>query len=32
MGVADGVMEVDGRVIYQAEDLRVGLFMQTDNF
>ena len=32
MGVADGVMEVDGRVIYQADDLRVGLFMQTDNF
>ena len=32
MGVADGVMEVDGRVIYQAEDLRVGLFMKTDNF
>ena len=32
MGVADGVMEVDGRVIYQADNLRVGLFMQTDNF
>jgi 3-hydroxyacyl-[acyl-carrier protein] dehydratase/trans-2-decenoyl-[acyl-carrier protein] isomerase len=32
MGVADGVMEADGRVIYQAEDLRVGLFMRTDNF
>lgn len=32
MGVADGIMEVDGRVIYQAEDLRVGLFMKTDNF
>lgn len=32
MGVADGTMEVDGRVIYEAEDLRVGLFMRTDNF
>ena len=32
MGVADGTMEVDGRVIYEAEDLRVGLFMHTDNF
>ncbi len=32
MGVADGVMEVDGRVIYEAEDLRVGLFIRTDNF
>ena len=26
MGVAEGVMEADGRVIYQAQDLRVGLF------
>ena len=32
MGVADGIMEVDGRVIYQADDLRVGLFTRTDNF
>lgn len=32
MGVADGVMEVDGRVIYEAEDLRVGLFAHTDDF
>ena len=32
MGVADGVMEVDGRVIYEAEDLRVGLFKHTENF
>jgi len=32
MGVGNGVMEVDGRVIYEAEDLRVGLFTRTDDF
>ena len=32
LGVADGVVEVDGRVIYNAKDLRVGLFTNTDNF
>ena len=32
LGVADGVVEVDGRVIYAAKDLRVGLFKNTDNF
>lgn len=26
MGIADGVMRVDGKVIYEAKDLRVGLF------
>jgi len=26
MGVADGVLEADGKVIYEATDLRVGLF------
>lgn len=26
MGIADGTVEVDGKVIYQANDLRVGLF------
>jgi 3-hydroxyacyl-[acyl-carrier protein] dehydratase/trans-2-decenoyl-[acyl-carrier protein] isomerase len=26
MGIADGVMTVDGRPIYEAKDLRVGLF------
>ena len=26
MGIADGVLEADGRVIYTATDLRVGLF------
>ncbi len=32
MGIADATMEVDGRVIYTAEDLRVGLFTSTDSF
>ena len=32
MGIADAVMETDGRVIYAATDLRVGLFTSTDNF
>ena len=32
MGIADARMEVDGREIYTASDLRVGLFTQTDNF
>jgi 3-hydroxyacyl-[acyl-carrier protein] dehydratase/trans-2-decenoyl-[acyl-carrier protein] isomerase len=32
LGVGDGKMEVDGRVIYSAKDLRVGLFTSTDNF
>ncbi|MDJ0877238.1 MAG: 3-hydroxyacyl-[acyl-carrier-protein] dehydratase FabA [Halieaceae bacterium] len=32
MGIADGTMAVDGKEIYQAKDLRVGLFQQTDNF
>ena len=26
VGIADGIMKVDGRVIYEAKDLRVGLF------
>ena len=28
----DGTVSVDGREIYKAEDLRVGLFTSTDNF
>jgi 3-hydroxyacyl-[acyl-carrier protein] dehydratase/trans-2-decenoyl-[acyl-carrier protein] isomerase len=32
LGVADGVLRVDGREIYSAKDLRVGLFISTDNF
>jgi 3-hydroxyacyl-[acyl-carrier protein] dehydratase/trans-2-decenoyl-[acyl-carrier protein] isomerase len=26
LGIADGIMKVDGKVIYEAKDLRVGLF------
>lgn len=32
MGIADAVVEVDGKPIYAANDLRVGLFTSTDNF
>jgi 3-hydroxyacyl-[acyl-carrier protein] dehydratase/trans-2-decenoyl-[acyl-carrier protein] isomerase len=32
LGVANGIMKVDGREIYRASDLRVGLFTNTDNF
>ena len=32
MGIADGSVSVDGREIYTATDLRVGLFTSTDNF
>src|SRR5665647_1470702 len=32
MGIADATMEVDGKVIYEASDLRVGLFTQTESF
>jgi 3-hydroxyacyl-[acyl-carrier protein] dehydratase/trans-2-decenoyl-[acyl-carrier protein] isomerase len=32
MGIADGTVAVDGKVIYTATDLRVGLFQSTDNF
>ena len=32
MGIGDAVMEVDGREIYTANDLRVGLFTSTENF
>jgi 3-hydroxyacyl-[acyl-carrier protein] dehydratase/trans-2-decenoyl-[acyl-carrier protein] isomerase len=27
IGIADGVMKVDGKPIYEAKDLRVGLFV-----
>ncbi len=30
MGVADGIVEVDGKPIYEAKDLRVGLFDAKD--
>jgi len=32
MGIADASMSVDGRLIYQANDLKVGLFVKTDIF
>jgi 3-hydroxyacyl-[acyl-carrier protein] dehydratase/trans-2-decenoyl-[acyl-carrier protein] isomerase len=32
LGIADGRMEVDGREIYIAKDLRVGLFVSTEGF
>jgi 3-hydroxyacyl-[acyl-carrier protein] dehydratase / trans-2-decenoyl-[acyl-carrier protein] isomerase len=32
MGIADGYMDVDGREIYTAKNLRVGLFTSTETF
>jgi 3-hydroxyacyl-[acyl-carrier protein] dehydratase/trans-2-decenoyl-[acyl-carrier protein] isomerase len=32
MAIADGTVAVDGREIYKAEDLRVGLFTSTEGF
>lgn len=32
MGIADATVSVDGREIYSAKDLRVGLFEETNNF
>ena len=32
LGIADATMEVDGKPIYQASDLRVGLFTSTESF
>jgi 3-hydroxyacyl-[acyl-carrier protein] dehydratase/trans-2-decenoyl-[acyl-carrier protein] isomerase len=32
LGIANGVMSVDGREIYHAKDLRVGLFTSTEDF
>ncbi|AWL11905.1 3-hydroxyacyl-[acyl-carrier-protein] dehydratase [Saliniradius amylolyticus] len=32
MGMADGYVEVDGRPIYEAKDLKVGLFQDTSGF
>ena len=31
MGIADGTVSVDGKVIYEATDLKVGLFKPGDN-
>lgn len=32
MGIADGIMSVDGKEIYHTKDLKVGLFTSTENF
>ena len=32
MGIAEGTVSVDGKEIYQASDLRVGLFTSTESF
>jgi 3-hydroxyacyl-[acyl-carrier protein] dehydratase/trans-2-decenoyl-[acyl-carrier protein] isomerase len=32
VGIGDAIMEVDGRNIYSAKDLRVGLFTSTEGF
>jgi len=32
LGIADGSVQVDGRTIYTAKDLRVGLFRSTEGF
>jgi len=32
MAIADARMEVDGREIYTAKDLKVGMFNSTDDF
>lgn len=32
LGIADATMEVDGKEIYSASDLRVGLFTSTEDF
>lgn len=32
MGIADGTLEVDGKAIYTANDLKVGLFKDTSSF
>ncbi len=32
MGIGDGILDLDGREIYAAKHLRVGLFTSTENF
>ena len=32
LGLADATVSVDGKDIYQADDLKVGLFTSTDGF
>ena len=31
LGIADGIMKIDGKVSYEAKDLRVGLFQQPES-
>ena len=31
MGIADGILKVDGNPIYEAKDIRVGLFTQPES-
>jgi len=31
LGIADGIVKVDGKTIFEAKDLRVGLFMEAAN-
>ncbi len=30
LGIADGIMKVDGETIYEAKDLKVGLFTASE--
>jgi len=30
LGIADGIMKVDGETVYEAKDLKVGLFLSTE--
>ncbi|HJP12333.1 MAG TPA: 3-hydroxyacyl-[acyl-carrier-protein] dehydratase FabA, partial [Gammaproteobacteria bacterium] len=32
MGIADATMEADGKLIYEATNLKVGLFTDTSSF
>ena len=32
MGIADGIVNVDGNTVYSCKDLRVGLFTNTESF
>ena len=32
LGIADAEMSIDGKKIYEGNDLRVGLFTSTDDF
>jgi 3-hydroxyacyl-[acyl-carrier protein] dehydratase/trans-2-decenoyl-[acyl-carrier protein] isomerase len=30
LGIADGIMKVDGQTVYEAKDLKVGLFTASE--